>query len=190
MNSGLYSELDYITLAMVGEGVSSGYAMRKRLTRLRGGKWSSDSGSVYRVLRRLEKDQLLELAGKAGSPNRERTEFRLTAKGSALLDSWVGFPPHRGELMAMSDAIRMRCYFLKRLAPEERVRVVRAWIQENRKLLTELEAEQDEPSHRREAERDPIEALADANLLYLAQGRQEWLRRLMAEVKQAHPTAE
>ena len=59
--SGPYSELEYLILAMVGEGVNSGYAMRKRMNRMRGGRWSAESGSVYRVLRRLERDGLEEI---------------------------------------------------------------------------------------------------------------------------------
>jgi DNA-binding PadR family transcriptional regulator len=69
--SGPYSELEYLILAMVGEGVCSGYAMRKEMNRMRGGRWSAESGSVYRVLRRLERDALLRELRKAGAPNRE-----------------------------------------------------------------------------------------------------------------------
>ena len=54
--AGPYSELEYLILAMVGEGVNSGYAMRKEMNRMRGGRWSAESGSVYRVRRRLEAD--------------------------------------------------------------------------------------------------------------------------------------
>jgi len=42
-SAGPYSELEYLILAMVGEGVNSGYAMRKEMNRMRGGRWSAES---------------------------------------------------------------------------------------------------------------------------------------------------
>jgi DNA-binding PadR family transcriptional regulator len=52
----LYSELEYLVLGMVGMGINSGYAIRKQMVEFRGGRWSAESGSVYRVLRRLLQD--------------------------------------------------------------------------------------------------------------------------------------
>src|SRR5215475_544144 len=111
-SSGLYSELEYLILAMVGESINSGYAMRKEMNRMRGGRWSAESGSVYRVLRRLQQDGLLNEARKVGVPNRERTEYELTRAGEALLNSWLTFPPDRSELGFLVDPIRTRAYFL------------------------------------------------------------------------------
>ena len=50
--SGPYSELEYLILAMVGEAVNSGYAMRKEMNRMRGGRWSAESGSAPRAVTR------------------------------------------------------------------------------------------------------------------------------------------
>src|SRR5690242_13450445 len=107
-SSGPYSELEYLILAMVGEGVNSGYAMRKEMNRMRGGRWSAESGSVYRVLRRLEADGLVSLARKVGVPNRERTEYELKRAGEALVNSWLTFPPDRSELRYFDEPIRTR----------------------------------------------------------------------------------
>src|SRR5690348_498318 len=96
--AGPYSELEYLILAMVGEGINSGYAMRKEMNRMRGGRWSAESGSVYRVLRRLEADSLVIEARRVGVPNRERTEYELSDKGQGLLNSWLTFPPDRTKL--------------------------------------------------------------------------------------------
>src|SRR6476646_3232412 len=105
-SAGPYSELEYLILAMVGEGVNSGYAMRKEMNRMRGGRWSAESGSVYRVLRRLQADGLLSEARRVGVPNRERTEYELTKAGEALLNSWLTFPLDRSELVFLLDPIR------------------------------------------------------------------------------------
>jgi len=176
--SGPYSELEYLILAMVGEGINSGYGMRKEMNRMRGGRWSAESGSVYRVLRRLEKDGLLTEARRVGVPNRERTEYELTRSGEGLLHSWLTFPPDRGELAFLVDPIRTRCYFLHRLKPAERVRVVKSWLQESKQFIADLQRDLDSTMTP-----EPIRNMGYQNLMYLAQARHEWLRRLLAQVK-------
>lgn len=178
--SGPYSELEYLIVAMVGEGINSGYAMRKEMNRMRGGRWSAESGSVYRVLRRLEQDGLLTEARRVGVPNRERTEYELTHTGEALLQSWLTFPPDRSELAFLVDPLRTRCYFLHRLKPAERVRVVKAWLQESKQFIADLERDLDSGSTA-----EPIRNMGYQNLLYLAEARHEWLRRLLGQVKPA-----
>lgn len=178
MSSGPYSELEYLILAMVSEGINSGYAMRKQMTRMRGARWSAESGSVYRVLRRLAKDGLVLEARKVGVPNRERTEYELTSSGAALLDSWLMFPPDRQEYAFMVDPLRTRMYFLGRLKPADQVRVVKTWAQENRLFLEELQRELDanEGEH-------PMRDLARLNLLYLVQARQDWIKKVLNTLK-------
>ena len=178
MNGGPYSELEFLILAMVGEGVSSGYAMRKRMTRMRGGRWSSESGSVYRVLRRLEKDELVREARRVGVPNRERTEYELSERGESVLQSWLSFPPDRQEFGFLVDPIRTRAYFLTRLKPAEQSRVVKAWIAESKAFLAELERDIEETQTP-----GTVQAVAYSNLLYLSQARHEWLKKVLATVR-------
>ena len=177
MNGGPYSELEFLILAMVGNGVSSGYAMRKQMTRMRGGRWSSESGSVYRVLRRLEADGLVTEARRVGVPNRERTEYELTEGGSSVLQSWLTFPPDRQEFGYLVDPIRTRAYFIDRLKPADQVRAVKAWIAEGKAFVAELEKDVEG------ATRTPLTQVAYSNLLYLAEARQEWLKKLLATVR-------
>jgi DNA-binding PadR family transcriptional regulator len=177
-SAGPYSELEYLILAMVGEGVNSGYAMRKEMNRMRGGRWSAESGSVYRVLRRLEGDGLVIEARKVGVPNRERTEYELTDLGQALLHSWLTFPPDRGELAFMVDPIRTRSYFITRLSHSEQGRVLKTWLHENKRFIEDLE--RDLAQSKYDA---PVRAMAYQNLLFLAHARQEWLRKMIATHK-------
>jgi DNA-binding PadR family transcriptional regulator len=185
-SAGPYSELEYLILAMVGEGVNSGYAMRKEMNRMRGGRWSAESGSVYRVLRRLDVDGLVSLARKVGVPNRERTEYELTRAGEALLNSWLTFPPDRTELGFLVDPIRTRSYFLPRLSHAEQGRVIKTWMQENRRFIDDLEREV------AVAGDHPLRKIAYQNLMFLAQARQEWLKKMLATHKtlSAAPVAE
>ncbi len=177
--TGPYSELEYLILAMVGEKINSGYAMRKEMNRMRGGRWSAESGSVYRVLRRLERDELVTEARKVGVPNRERTEYDLTPKGEAALQSWLSFPPDRGEIAYLVDPIRTRAYFLGRLKTSDQIRVVKSWLVESKQFVQTIQ---------REVETSPKEkcvarGLAYHNVLYLAQARHEWLRKLLASLR-------
>lgn len=178
-SSGPYSELEYLILAMVGDGINSGYGMRKEMNRMRGGRWSAESGSVYRVLRRLEQDGLVHEARKVGVPNRERTEYELTPQGEALLQSWLTFPPDRGEMAFLVDPIRTRAYFLGRLKPVEQARVVKGWLMESKQFVQDLERDLNAVS----TVEDPVRHLAQHNMLFLAQARHEWLRKLLANVK-------
>lgn len=177
--TGPYSELEYLILAMVGEGVNSGYAMRKEMNRMRGGRWSAESGSVYRVLRRLESDGLVSEARKVGVPNRERTEYDLSPQGQAALQSWLTFPPDRSEIAFLVDPLRTRAYFLGRLKSSEQVRVVKIWLQENKQFMQllqrEIEASPVNPN--------PARGMAYHNMLYLAQARHEWLRKLLGALR-------
>ncbi len=185
MNGGPYSELEFLILAMVGSGTSSGYAMRKQMTRMRGGRWSSESGSVYRVLRRLEKDELLREARRVGVPNRERTEYELTEAGQSTLQSWLTFPPDRQEFGYLVDPIRTRAYFLPRLKPTEQIRVVKGWIAESKSFIAEVEASVPEAF-----EAGSIQMVAYENLIFLAQARHDWLKKLLATVRAASKVPE
>ncbi len=158
--------------------MSSGYAMRKQMNRMRGGRWSAESGSVYRVLRRLEKDGLVVQARKVGVPNRERTEYELTPHGDSILHSWLTFPPDRTELAFLVDPLRTRSYYLLRLRPSEQVRVVKMWLQESKQFITDLKRDLDS-----RGEVDEIRNAGFQNLLFLAEARHEWLKKLLWHVK-------
>ncbi len=177
--NGPYSELEYLILAMVGDNISSGYAMRKEMNRMRGGRWSAESGSVYRVLRRLEQDGLLKEARRVGVPNRERTEYELTTPGQSLLQSWMTFPPDRAEMAFIVDPIRTRAYFLARLKPVDQTRVVKTWLQESKGFIQDLQRDLQAAA----ANEDPIRHLAQQNLLFLAEARHEWLRKFLTTLK-------
>ena len=179
-NTSPYSELEYLILAMVGEGVNSGYAMRKEMNRMRGGRWSAESGSVYRVLRRLQKDGLVNEARKVGVPNRERTEYDLTPQGEAMLNSWLTFPPDRAEMAFLVDPLRTRCYFLFRLKPAEQIRVVKTWMQESKVFIQDLQRDVEAISAK--GTWGP-RLVAYQNLLHLGQARHEWLKKLLNSIR-------
>ena len=171
-----YNELEYMVLAMVGDGVNSGYAMRRQMQGMRGGRWSAESGSVYRVLRRLQANNLVKPARKVGVPNRERTEYDLTPAGKILVSKWLSDSPPQADLEYLLDALRTRTYFLEMLEPKKRAQTVRSWMTQNKKLITQLQSEGNK------AKAGPATWVHE-NLLCLAKARQDWLRRLYTDVK-------
>lgn len=177
-NGGIYSELEYLVLALIGEGLGSGYAIRKAMNRMRGSRWSSESGSVYRVLRRLQRDDLVHETKKLGARNRERTEFELTGQGRAVLGSWLALTPSEDEFGFLVDPIRTRSFFLGRLSPEARAQIVENWLAASTSFCNELSQSLQEVKFS-----DPIRNMAYENLLYLAEGRQAWLRKLLVVVR-------
>ena len=171
-----YNELEYMVLAMVGDGVNSGYAMRRQMQNMRGARWSAESGSVYRVLRRLQAGNLVKQARKVGVPNRERTEYDLTATGKMLVSKWLSDSLPQEDLEYLLDALRTRTYFLGMLEPKERAQTVRSWMSSNRKLISQLQEEGGK------SKKGPASWVHE-NLLCLAKARQDWLRRLYTDVK-------
>jgi DNA-binding PadR family transcriptional regulator len=183
---GFYNELEYLVLALIGEGLGSGYAIRKAMNRMRGGRWSSESGSVYRVLRRLHRDDLVREVRRVGAKNRERFEYELTGQGQAVLSSWLILPPTSDEFAFLVDPIRTRSYFLDRLTPADRIKVVESWIQNSKGFCLGLEKELTDASFP-----NPIRRMAYENLLHLAQARHNWLKEMLqvvrSEVAEAPP---
>lgn len=169
MDASHRSELEYLILAFISEGVASGYAMRLQMNQMDGLRWSAESGSVYRVLRRLVRLGLVIEAGKAGSPNRERTEHALTPGGRAALDAWARSPMSSQELTALIDPLRLKIRCFERLNASERKAAVATWIDQNRGVIRLM---------RRRCRNARETALAESNLLMLAKARHAWLKSI------------
>jgi DNA-binding PadR family transcriptional regulator len=171
-----------MVLAMVGDGTNSGYAMRRQMQGMRGGRWSAESGSVYRVLRRLQGSQLVNPVRKVGVPNRERTEYELTPAGQVLVSKWLSDAPAQQDLEYLLDALRTRTYFLKSLEPKKRAQTVKNWMVQNKKLIAQLQAED-------QAKMSAPQTWVHDNLTCLAKARQDWLKKLYADVREGAATA-
>jgi len=177
--SGPNVELEFLILGMVSQEVNSGYAIRKAMTKMKGSRWSSESGSVYRVLRRLESDGYVEITGKVGVPNRERTEYKITPAGVKAMQEWVRLPPEPAEWGYLVDPIRTRCYFLSQLPAREQQVILRTWILESRSFISVLETEAETF-----AEGDAFQTAAFENLIFLANARHLWLKKMLAVSKE------
>jgi DNA-binding PadR family transcriptional regulator len=151
------------------------------MTLMRGGRWSTESGSIYRALRRLEVDELL-VAVREPSYARARKEYALTAAGEATLKEWLTNTPDRQDFAFLPDPIRSRAYFLSRLTQREQMRTVEVWLRSSRDLLREFAAPPEESCFEKD-----LKELAQSNLHHLALARHAWLemlRRRLAAIAQ------
>jgi DNA-binding PadR family transcriptional regulator len=74
-----------LVLAILNEGESYGYAIRKRVTELSGGEIQWTDGMLYPVLHRLERNGFVEARWGRSAAGRRRKYYRLTTDGSEEL---------------------------------------------------------------------------------------------------------
>jgi DNA-binding PadR family transcriptional regulator len=89
-------------LALLSEGPKYGLQLRYEFENRTGEVWPLNVGQVYTTLQRLERDGLIESDDETEAGAQK--SFRLTAEGSAELDSWLRTPldlssPPRDELV-------------------------------------------------------------------------------------------
>lgn len=168
------SELEGYVTGSVATGATSGYAIRRRLQGEVGTTWSADSGSVYRVLRRLEARGIIVQTGRVGASNRERTEYALTDLGRRIFTHWVGSP--LGGLPTLApDVSAMRIAFLESLPADHAEEVIDQWSKETMDQMQKLQNES-----RRETSRSRRWKLS--HTIEALNARVKWLQNVRADV--------
>lgn len=171
-----FSELENIVLAMICFGYETGYSLIQEMKRARGGRWSTRSGAVYRILRKLEKlGYIQSKTKKYGS--RESLIVSATEKGHSYVKNWVESPMPFSEIAMLSDPMRSRAYFLSTLKPKERLDVVRFWISENASFIRSLQKDVDSTFWLGRKD-DPFKLAAYRELMQLASARGRWLQEV------------
>ncbi|HSM50154.1 MAG TPA: helix-turn-helix transcriptional regulator [Thermoanaerobaculia bacterium] len=74
-----------LVLALLGEGESYGYALRRRVEELSGGELQWTDGMLYPVLHRLERNGWVEASWGESESGRRRKYYRLTERGREQL---------------------------------------------------------------------------------------------------------
>jgi DNA-binding PadR family transcriptional regulator len=104
--------INYAVLALVIERPSYGYEIAERFDRRFGEFLPATQSNVYDVLKRLERDELIEEAGRGGSRGRPQINYRATAEGGVAYRSWlVGqlrADPQRSELLSRLASTGLR----------------------------------------------------------------------------------
>jgi DNA-binding PadR family transcriptional regulator len=80
--------IELLVLAMLAEGDLHGYAIRQAILEHTEGRIELEAGNLYRHIRRLDRDQLIEESGRrprAEFDDERRRYFRLTTLGRRVL---------------------------------------------------------------------------------------------------------
>lgn len=171
-----FSELENIVLAMICFGYDTGYSLIQEMKRARGGRWSTRSGAVYRILRKLQKLGYVN-SESARTGSRESLKVMATEAGHDYVREWVASPMPFSELAMLSDPMRSRAYFLSTLPPKERIEVVTQWIAENASFIHSIQKDVDSTFWLGRKD-DPFKLAAYRELVQLASARGRWLQEI------------
>lgn len=122
--------LEHIVLGLIGEAPQSGYSI---INTLEAGtnRWSASPGSIYPILKRLEKLGCIVGELEVVHETRPRKMYRLTSPGEQMLDAWLRGPLSWSEVLDERDVVLVKFLFMEnRLAREE----VLTWLDEYERL--------------------------------------------------------
>lgn len=161
------TELEHCVLGVIWQrGPCSGYAVRAQFAKSLSAHWSASSGSIYPVVERLVRADLVRARAKSKG-QRASSELTITRRGLIALRRWVE-RIDRAATSATYDSVRTRFLFFKVLAEaDDRKATFLKAIEETKARLAELEAidEKDEP----------MEALATIGARFELEARLAWL---------------
>ena len=128
--------LEHIVLGLIGEAPQSGYSI---ISTLETGihRWSASPGSIYPILKRLEKLGCVQGELEVVHETRPRKMYTLTPLGDELLDMWLRAPLPWSEILDERDVVLVKFLFMeKRLSRDE----VIAWLDEYERLTEQYDA--------------------------------------------------
>jgi PadR family transcriptional regulator, regulatory protein AphA len=112
------SHQEYLVLGLIGMGPQSGYGIISYFED-NVYRWSASPGSVYPMLKRLEKQKIilgdLEMVYEA----RPRKMYTLTALGDQVLDDWLHQPPDMPPLHMNREMSLLQFLFMENRLPLE-----------------------------------------------------------------------
>jgi DNA-binding PadR family transcriptional regulator len=98
--------VEALVLTMLASGERHGYAIRQEIIDHTGGKIELEAGNLYRYIRRLEEDELIEQSARrpGGNEDPRRVYYRMTPFGRRVLAAEM----HRmRELLALAESRRI-----------------------------------------------------------------------------------
>jgi DNA-binding PadR family transcriptional regulator len=121
--------LELAILGLLKERAMHGYQLKKRLADTLGGFWQVSYGSLYPALKRLQREEAVEMIFPKEQLGRRKNVYRITEKGDALFADLLERAGHE----ATKDGnFSVRFAFFRYLKPEARIRLL-----ERRRALLE-----------------------------------------------------
>ncbi len=167
------TELECCVLGVVWrDGPCTAYDIRKSFEQSATTSWRASTGSIYPLIRKLEKKGLVTVYAVIGS-KRQSKLIRITKEGLSKVEEWVSVSPDwLGESVA--DPIRTRFQFLETIAKPKRKAVLDEWITRTCSAIDCIETE----IQNFDKAADQVEILSHRGVLLQLQARQKWLELL------------
>jgi DNA-binding PadR family transcriptional regulator len=112
--------LELAILGLLKESSMHGYQLKKRLTDTLGSFWQVSYGSLYPGLKRLQREEAVEMIFPRDQVGRRKNVYRITEKGEALFAELL----ERAGQEANDDGFQVRFAFFQYLKPETRIRLL------------------------------------------------------------------
>jgi DNA-binding PadR family transcriptional regulator len=106
------TSLEYIVMGLIGMEPQSGYSI---INYFEEGQysWSASPGSIYPMLKRLEKSGVIEGTLEVESETRSRKVYNLTPIGETLLDDWLREIPKMRPFYEQRELAMLRFQFME-----------------------------------------------------------------------------
>ncbi len=164
------TDLEHTVLGVLWrDGASTPYRLRREFLDSPIPSWSGSAGSIYPLVRRLEREGLLASEDSA-SDRRGTRLYDLTPAGRRALKRWLLPPLPRRDALPGVDAVRSRLLFLQLLTARERARFLAQIQAQLDDAVTELRAIVTDA----EEGGDQIHVLASRGGLKVAEARCAW----------------
>jgi DNA-binding PadR family transcriptional regulator len=123
--SRVLTSLEYVVLGLIGLKPQSGYDIINYFAPAGAYRWSASPGAIYPVLKRLEKQGIIDAELEMVRELRPRKLYRLSQLGTELLEAWLREVPPLLPLYEQREMAMWRFQFMEgRLTTSEIVR----WI--------------------------------------------------------------
>jgi DNA-binding PadR family transcriptional regulator len=127
--------LEYIVLGLISEEPQSGYSIISTLE-IGSHRWSASPGSIYPLLKRLEKQGYIVGELEIVYETRPRKMYSLTEAGGQALDDWLGGPITEAEIAIERDVAMIKFLFAEKRLPRESVL---AWLKRYQALTEKFD---------------------------------------------------
>lgn len=113
--------LEYIVLGLISLEPQSGYSIVSYFDEDSYNSWSASPGSVYPMLKRLEKQGIIDGELEVEHETRPRTVYTLTADGAMALDVWLKEVPKMRPFYEQREEATLRFQFMEKRLPQAEV---------------------------------------------------------------------
>lgn len=119
------TDLEYAVLGLISVEPQSGYSIINAFELSPSIRWSASPGSIYPMLKRLEKADYVVGEIEAVHETRPRKLYTLTVKGEEVIDEWIREEPTNLDVTERREVMMLKFLFAeKRLITAE----VQAWL--------------------------------------------------------------